>query len=262
MSKVGVTTTSRVTDEIVDKAMIISEELSTQYYPRNKIGLDKLMKANNLDYVLVVEKDKLTINSSENSFHWHPNTSKLKLRALDRGDKIPMIKAMNLQEGDSVLDCTLGLAGDGIVSSAVVGDNGKIVGLEADKYIAYLTKDGLKNYSQVDDRTKSYMERITVINERYEDYLKTLEANSFDVVYFDPMFVNPNEKSSALNTLSTFADHSPLTVENLNEAMRVARKRVVVKLRYGSQDFLRLGVKEYVGKSRLGALVFGCFSVV
>jgi hypothetical protein len=259
VSKVGITTTIRVTDEIMEKAMNISRSLDTDYYPRNKMGIAKLLRRYDLDYVLIVESDRLTLRGSEDGFYWHPNTAKLKLRALKRGEIIPMIRAMGISEGDSLLDCTLGIAGDSIVASSVLGDKGKIVGLEADKYLSFLTREGLKNYSEVDAETKGYMERIEVVNERYENYLKDLDDNSFDVVYMDPMFVNPNEKSSAISSLSTFADHSPLTMESLDEAKRVARKRVVVKLRYGSEDFVRLDLEEYIGKSRLGALVFGVF---
>lgn len=79
----------------------------------------------------VVKKDKLVLTDGKDELFWHQNMSLLK------------IKAMDLQIGDSVLDCTIGFAADALVVSAFIGENGKIIGTEADKYIAYLTQDGL-----------------------------------------------------------------------------------------------------------------------
>ena len=55
------------------------------------------------------------------------------------------------------------------------------------------------------------------------------EDNSFDVVYFDPMFVRPLQKSSGIAGLRAAADYYQPTAEDFNQAKRVAAQRVVVK---------------------------------
>lgn len=42
-----------------------------------------------------------------------------------------MVEAMDLKPKMSVLDCTLGLGTDATVASYIVGENGKVVGLES-----------------------------------------------------------------------------------------------------------------------------------
>jgi ubiquinone/menaquinone biosynthesis C-methylase UbiE len=81
----------------------------------------------------------------------------------------------------------------------------------------------------------------------YHQYLKLLPDNSFDIIYFDPMFRNPINKSSNLKPIRTLADMRSLTTESIKEARRVAKKRVVIKEAAGSNEFTRLGIVTTVG---------------
>lgn len=62
-----------------------------------------------------------------------------------------MIEVMNLKEGDRVLDCILGLVIDVIVFVFIVGEMGKVVGMEVNKYIVCIIKNGLNDYKDVDE---------------------------------------------------------------------------------------------------------------
>ena len=139
----------------------------------------------------------------------------------------------------------------------MTGEKGRVVGTEINKYIAYLCKDGLNNYIKNNIEKENSMAHIEVINESYEDYLKRQADNSFDVVYFDPMFKKPNKKSTSINSFRAFADHRGVTKEILEEALRVCRRRVVIKERYDINDFDKLGIEKCYGSSRHGSIVYG-----
>lgn len=255
--KIAVTTTREKENLLKEKAENIAEELNIPYIKRDNLSIEKTIIKENLDYLMVVEKNNIVIKGIESALFWHPNMTELKIKSIKNGNNESMIEATGLKEGDSILDCTLGFAGDSIIFASVVGDTGRVVGTEVNKYIAYLTKNGLENYNEVNPETKKYMKSIEVINKSYEEYLSKQEENRFDVVYFDPMFKEPNKKSSSINSFREFADHKGLTKEIIEEALRVCRRRIVIKERFGFNDLEKLGVEKYYGSSKKGGIVYG-----
>lgn len=256
--KIAVTTTREAKQNLIAKAQGISEELGIPYINRGYLSINKTFLKGDYDYLLIVEKDKLVMKGSDDStLFWHPNMSELKINSIRNGNKDSLAEAAGIEEGDSILDCTLGLAGDTLVFAALAGKNGSIVGTEVNKYIAYITKNGLETYKNDEGICPDYMKNIQVLNESYEDYLKNQQDNSFDIVYFDPMFKKPNKKSTTINSFRAFADHRGLTKDILAEALRVCRKRVVVKERYGENDLERLGIEKFYGSSRKGSIIYG-----
>ena len=81
----------------------------------------------------------------------------------------------------------------------------------------------------------------------YLDYLRQQKDNSYDVVYFDPMFRKPLTASNGISPLRSVANHAPLSEEAVAEALRVARQRVVMKEASGSEEFARLGFHQLMG---------------
>lgn len=158
-----------------------------------------------------------------------------------------MIGAMSLRAGDSVLDCTMGLGTDAIVASYAAGAAGRVTGLESSAIIAELVKRGLSAYQDDDQDIKLAMRRINVINKNNKEYLASLEAGSYDIVYLDPMFRFPRLMSSAINTARMLANHDPVDCETVELAINVAARRVVMKERRGSAEFDRLGFKHIIG---------------
>ena len=114
----------------------------------------------------------------------------------------------------------------------------------------------MKNFSDDSPHILNAMRRVEVVNADCRDYLSTCAENSFDVVYFDPMFRRPIEKSSGLNPIRPLADSRPLTEEIVREACRVAKFRVVMKEHSGSTEFERLGFK-VVGGGKYSSVAFG-----
>ena len=100
------------------------------------------------------------------------------------------------------------------------------------------------------------MRRIEVVTTDYFDFLKAAEKNSFDIVYFDPMFRHALEKSSGINPIRPVAEKSPVTLEAVREACRVAKNFVVLKENSRSEEFNRLGFKIAEG-GKYSSISFG-----
>lgn len=233
-------TTSQDNPHLQETARQIAQELELEFIPRLRRSLDKIMILYGLNYLLVVERDKIILKGEE-EFFWHPGMAVPRLKALRQGKKDPMIEAMGLCKGNSLLDCTLGLASDALVSAYITGSCGQVTGLEKSKLIAFITKWGLEHFEGQNTHLKPLIGRITVINKSYEEYLREQPDNSIDVIYFDPMFRHGLTRSSAMNALRPLADYMPLSPENIAEAIRAARSRVVMKESSRSLEFARLG---------------------
>ncbi|MBO8127625.1 MAG: class I SAM-dependent methyltransferase [Peptococcaceae bacterium] len=242
-----VTTSLGKQSEAVKQARWLSTELGVSYVPRGKDSLETLQEKYGVSGIVVVTNQKVCLFSGGKRFFFHPDLAKVRIKGLRTGKTDQMVKAMDLRPGDEVLDCTLGLASDALVASYVVGDTGRVVGLEAVKLIAVLVRDGLQKYPARPADLAAAMHRIEVVWVDYNDFLRQLDDNSFDVVYFDPMFRCPVMTSDSMVPLRALADPRPLDAGSLREAYRVARKRVVFKERRGSPEFVRLGFNDVEG---------------
>ena len=189
--------------------------------------------------VLVAGKDRYELfrEGMEQPLFFHPNTAAFRLKRLGKGESDPLIEASGIAEGDTFLDCTLGLAADSIVASYIIGDSGKCIGLEADPTVAFLTKMGLRKFPTSSEALVSSMQRIEVFQTEAIEFLVNQPDCSWDVVYIDPMFHEPIEESTNFKPLRQAGVHTALTTEWVDEALRVCRRRVVVKERFDSKVF-------------------------
>lgn len=239
----------------------ISWKLGGKFVRRENFSFGKLKELHEVENILLVKKDSLGIITSDGEFFFHPNTAHLRIKNLRGGEGDRLIDALKISEGAKVLDCTLGLGSDAIVESFVAGNSGKVVALEKNLLVAEVVRHGLKNFSDDSPHILQAMRRIEVINTDCGDFLKTCAENSFDVVYFDPMFRRPVHKSSGISTLRPLADNRPLNEEIIREACRVAKNRVVMKEHSGSSEFERLGF-EVVGGGKYSSVAFGVIEVI
>ncbi|WP_430886076.1 class I SAM-dependent methyltransferase [Fusibacter sp. JL216-2] len=255
--KIGVTTAIQASQQVIERAQKVSRDLQRPYYERKKLGLNKLLALHDLDHLLIVQESKLLLKSGDSEMFWHPGTAVIKLWDTGSGISNQLLKAVCPQADDVILDCTLGYGSDAIVLASALRGRGRVIGLEGSEIIAYLTKDGLENYENVNPKVKEAMSKIEVIHTDHASYLKTLDDESVDIVYFDPMFQNPNMKSKSMNVLREFAKMNTLNKDTLDEALRVCKKRVIVKERIGSGVFKTLGIENRVGEIRYGSVVYG-----
>ncbi len=222
-------------------------ETQLPYHPREDKSIELLASENDAEAVLVWESGRPVLIMGREKLFYHPSMAKNRLSALrHRRGSEPFLEACLLQSTDHFLDCTLGMGADAVVASYTCS-KGRVVGLESVKLIAGLIRWGMRTYQSAMPWLDEAIHRVEVINSDHRDYLGNLAGNSFDVVYFDPMFRHPQHHSMAIKPLRQFADHRPLNRESIEEARRVARKRVVIKETRSSGELERLGAQFIVG---------------
>lgn len=252
-----VTTVRKPDSEIEQLAAEISAKLGGRFVARESLSFDTLKKVHGVENILLVRRNSLSVITSAGEFFFHPNTAHLRIKNLRAGDGDRLIDVMKISAGSKILDCTLGLGSDAIVESFIAGSSGRVVALEKNPLIFEVVSRGLKNFSDDSPHILEAMRRIETINVAAEDFLPTCAENSFDVVYFDPMFSRPVQKSSGINPLRPLAEKNPLTPEIIREACRVAKFRVVLKDSANSPEFERLGFKIVTDSGKYSSFSFG-----
>lgn len=223
-SQMELTTSLKCSKEHETNARMISTKLGCQYVPR-KQAVFKVP-------TYVLEKDSLVLYSEERrkKLFFHPSLAKPRIKQHELYKNDSFLKALDLRPGDQVLDCTLGLATDALLASFAVGESGNITGLESEKGIVEILQLGMKNYPKdhlID--WKSLFARIKIVHFNYKDYLRSQADNSFDVVYLDPMFENRIGESFPIAPLREWANHQEPNIEDITEALRVSKRRLVMK---------------------------------
>ena len=226
-----------------------------EFVPRNRRSLEKLCSDTGAQWVVVWGSEGPVLYGQGERLFFHPNMAKNRISQHRRGLSVDVMqRVVGVKAGDRFLDCTVGLGADAIVASYLAGDTGQVVGLESSEVLAFIVSFGMRYYQTSIRWLKDAIGRIKVINTDHLRFLREQESESFDIVYFDPMFRVPVTASHGLSPLRSVADHRPLSCEAVREAVRVAKRRVVVKERKGSLEFSRLGIEHVVGgeSSRVG----------
>lgn len=237
--KTIVTTAYRPNTAVDSEALHIAQELGIDKVLRRKRSIEKIHLDEQAD-VLVVAKERLEFYplGKNEPFFFHPNSSAFRTKRDVSRD--PLIEISGLEEGDSFFDCTLGMASDAIVASFHVGDKGKVIGCEKHPMLAYVIKCGLSSYESI-PRLSLAMQRISVLQGDAVSYLTGLPDNSVDVVYMDPMFTEDIKEASNFASLKQSADYGQLSDVWVEQAVRAAKRSVVLKAHFRSADFERFG---------------------
>lgn len=237
-----VTTAGRTNDHMIQIAKEIAEELGHPFFRRNKKSIGAITKEMDQD-ILVIGKNRFEWYrlGMEEPIFFHPNTAAFRAKRWKNGEMEPFLQATDLKKGMKFLDCTLGLASDSIMASLATGENGQVVGIEGNKMMAYLVKTGLKNWDSELAEMNEAMKRIEVHNDNHQRILSSLPDDSFDVVYFDPMFHFHLAESNGISPLRNVAIYDELTEKIISDAKRVANHRVVLKDHWQSERFDKFG---------------------
>ena len=235
-----VTTARKPKIEVENLAAKFAEKLNLKFVPRKDFSLETLKKIHGAENILLIKNNFPVILTNEGELFFHPNTAHLRIKNLRQGEGDRLIDAAKIQSGDKILDCTLGLGSDSIVLSFVASN---VTALEINPVLAEVVRYGMKNFFDDTPPVIEAMRRVEVVTADYFDYLKNCSDNSFDVVYFDPMFRHAINKSSGINPIRPLADNRPLEIISVREACRVARRCVVMKENSRSNEFERLGFK-------------------
>lgn len=147
----------------------------------------------------------------------------------------PVAKAVGIK-GDylpRILDCTAGQGRDAFVLASL---GCKLVMLERSPVAFLLLQDGLRR-AQEDAETTAIAARMELIQTDAKTWLEATLASSprpasFDVVYLDPMFPEPDKRAKSKKEMSAFQALIGGDVDAdalLAPARRLASKRVIVK---------------------------------
>ncbi len=227
-------TTSRRTDpELTERAREWAERLDRPFVPRGGRSLAAICEDEDVEAVLTVTSERVGLVFPEDDveYFFHPSMARTRIRNIKEGLGDPMVRAMELEPGDSVLDCTLGRATDATVASWAVGREGRVVGYEAQPLLAELTIHGLATYEIDGAGVQEAMRRIDARRGDCREILPAIDANFFGVVYFDPFFEEMVERSPAMKPLRRIGIHEPIGRETYQQAQRVASRAVVIKQR-------------------------------
>lgn len=243
----GVTVGLKSSAALIKKAKSWAERLHLPFFMRQRHGsLETFCAERGLKALLIASHLGPQVFTREGILRYHPSMGVPRIRTLERGGTDHLVEACAIEPGTRYLDCTLGLAADAAVASFAAGPTGKITALEASPVLYMLAKEGLQTYPMPDDKKiEAALRRIVPYWGKAEDILPTLPNDSYDVVYFDPMFRHPVGNSASMQPLRPASYHKPLDKDMIREALRVA-PRVVVKER--EESLLRaLGASEIQG---------------
>jgi 16S rRNA (guanine1516-N2)-methyltransferase len=232
-------------------ARSLALSLGLPYVEREGSSLAHLFqRADQAEVILVSKQGWRYEDRSGSRFSFHPNLSTLRVKQLIKGGSDSLVSSSGMQPGDEVLDCTLGMGADAIVSSFVVGKRGKVLALESQPVVAAIVRQGLQTYQANCEPLCQAMRAIEVIEVDYRSYLKRCPDQSFDIVLFDPMFRETVALSTAMQALKQIANPNRVDAPSVKEAVRVARKAVLLKERANSDEFERLGFQKSKRSSR------------
>lgn len=239
-----VTTAGRPDDVTTAYAQYAANALAVRFVVRKKRSVARLQREYGCA-VLVAGKSHyayFALGMNEPLF-FHPNTAAFRVKRLARGETETLLEATKITPGDTVLDCTLGLGADALVMQFA---GAHVTGLEANAAIAFVVREGMRHYDYSETPLLACMRDIKVVASEALAYLRMQPDNFFDVVYLDPMFDEVIAEATNFSALRQAGDHVALTQEWVDEAKRVARKRVVLKAHFRSPYFAQFGFTQHV----------------
>ncbi len=241
-----ITTGLEPSQDTVKHACALAERFGLRLVDRRDDSLAALRKKFQTEQILVVSAKGARMETTSNPpFFFHPNNAAFRIKRLERGDTDTMLSVCQIHPGDAVLDATLGLGADAIVFAHAVGPAGRVVGIESEAVIACLVEDGLRHWAKASDSLRQAMQRVEVKVGHHLEVLRTQPDRSFDVVYFDPMFEVAVNSSTGLQGIRHYANADALAQEAVDEALRVARRRVVLKEGKAGKLYERFGFTPY-----------------
>ncbi|RKN86588.1 class I SAM-dependent methyltransferase [Paenibacillus ginsengarvi] len=240
-----VTTSYSPTSEATERAKRIAGELALSYVPRGTSSVRRLgERYRESEFLLVTERELHYYGDGDTPLFFHPSLSLVRVKRLMNGENDGLVKISGAAPGDRVVDCTAGLGSDAIVLSYAVGETGEVTAIESEPALYTVVREGLLTYDSPLKPFEAAMRRVRMKLADHLSVLRELPDRSVDIVYFDPMFRRPALESSAIGPLRQVANHAPLAEESIREALRVARKSVVLKENKDSGEFERLGFPE------------------
>lgn len=266
-----ITTSQKAKINLQESAKTLADSLGITYVKRNGVALQDLQNQYKADYIISLTSQGPSLYLGEGKeHHFHLSMAQLRILRIQNGEKDHLLEAIGLNHLDSFLDCTLGLASDSIVVSyaymtgqgldGLVVQKPRCIGLEGYKPLAFITTWGLNHFVHTQDSVTQALRNIKACYCNYRDYLPQLSDDSMDVVYFDPMFEVPIQESPQFQSLRGYTIDQAFTPADLEEALRVAKYKVIIKERPSSSLFKRMSPDYLVG-GKYSRIVYGVYQV-
>ncbi|MFC3524892.1 class I SAM-dependent methyltransferase [Marinococcus halophilus] len=201
------------------------------YVPRDKRSIQRWQRETGEDiYIVAAGGDTYyPATKAAEPLAFHPSMAWLRGLQVHRGGSDPLLEAAGVREGDTVFDATLGFGADSIMLALGAGKTGTVLGIEKQPVVASLVRKGLRLPGDYPSWFTDAMQRITVVRGDSLRLLRLLPDSCIDVVYLDPMFAEAIDTSPAIDRLRPVAATDPLSTAWIEEALRVAWRRIVVK---------------------------------
>ncbi|MGC8819753.1 MAG: class I SAM-dependent methyltransferase [Fervidobacterium sp.] len=256
--RIVVTTSHNFTQKAVEFAKTLSKEFSIPYY--NRRHLSERVKNGEIDFYYVVDNNlNLVIHIGNQKLFFHPGIAKIRMENYKKEGRDYLLEAIQPESSDIVYDGTFGLGMDAVFVAHFVG---KVVGTEVSPHIYRVVSHGLRVYHSKEEWINNAIKKIELYNEDMKEFVKGQPDKSFDIVYCDPMFENPVFESSALNPIRPLASYDSLNDEIIQQLIRIAKKRVVIKSLEKDRLIDRLSIKfTRVILSRKNGLLFACIDL-
>lgn len=155
--------------------------VTAEIFPIEKLSARHLRLHPEIALTLDITGLSLAANGMKMQPDWVGQLHRLK-HASHRNELIARACQTNLQP--SILDATAGLGHDGLLLAWL---GAKVTLLERHPVVFVLLQAALQQVQQ-EASFASVISRIAVVHAEASDYLRGLTAESFDVVYLDPMF--------------------------------------------------------------------------
>lgn len=234
---IAITTSLRENVALRQRAQAIGEKLHLPVIERRKQSVTKLLQSREV-LLLVYENELRLVNQDGSEFAFHPDTAMLRIKS-EHDALLALLGDDKLQ----ILDTTMGLASDSIVMAYAGHD---VTAVESNPLIHFIVSEGLKSYQSGYDALNQAMCSIQTVCSENLAYLKKMPDNSFDVIYCDPMFSERITESKNLDGLRQYANEKAFSNEFLKEAMRVGRKKIIIKAHFRDEVFEKCGFKQFV----------------
>ncbi|MBU6145759.1 MAG: class I SAM-dependent methyltransferase [Paenibacillaceae bacterium] len=211
----------------IARAQRIAITWGIPYVPRGASSIDALC-ADHAPLIVVGADTVRCVCAPQHSVAWHPSMGLLRAKRLLQGHPDPLLAYADVQPGDRVVDATAGLCTDALVCAFA---GASVIAIEASLPIVIVVHEGLstRSYSLFDQT----LQHVRIVHDTHTAWMLRAPARSVDAVLFDPMFHAPIV-SAALDALRPVVCPDALSDEAIAHAVRIARKRIVIKQRADS----------------------------
>jgi len=226
-----VTVRKKASAGLVARGRSVARDLGVPFEERRGLSLSRLRRECGAELLYVLKDGRDEVTDGDEQLFVHPGLFYLKV--LDGVDH-PLVRAVSPAQGQAVsriVDATMGLASDALHMACVL--EAEVVGIEVSPVLGALLEEGLARLAS-GGKWAGGASRVELRKGGAVDHLSAMGDGAADVVYLDPMFEAPRGRTPAYGLFRSLAIKDALSPELVAQAVRVAARRVVLKVPGGA----------------------------